>query len=72
MNCSDPASAVGASLSALTVTTTSSVTLAPPAVTLSWNVRAVAPVNSGMLNVAVVVVAPVSVTVGVPPVCVQA
>ena len=64
--CSSPASAI--STRGSTVTTTVSVWLAPPAVTVSVNVSVKSTVVNGAVKRAVADVAPVSVTSGMPPV----
>ena len=67
---SAPASASGARL-AVTVIVTVSVSLAVPSLTVRVNTRLVDAVTVGAVNVGLDVVAPVSVTVGLPLVCVQ-
>ena len=67
---SGPASASGVRLGT-TVIVTVSVALSVPALTVRVNTRAVDVVTVGAVNVGLAVVAPVSVTVGVPLVWLQ-
>ena len=63
---------LGPSARSRTVTSTVSLALPPPAVTVSRNVRTVVADTCGAVNVGPAVSAPVSVTAGAPPVWVQA
>ena len=65
---SAPAFTVRPSSSAWTVTATESVALAPPAVTVSVNVRTAFAFSSGAVKLGVAVVEPVRLTFGLPPV----
>ena len=66
-----PALAVGASFSARMVMSTVSVFVKLPSLTVRVNVSVASAIRFGAVNEGVCVVAPVNVTVGVPPVCVH-